>query len=226
MEISMRNKMYARRDFMDFTLIELLAVIAIIAILAALLLPSLSKVKAVSRQIQCCSNLKQIGLGLGSYTGDFNGWLPSPRTNNDLSMGLGRYWADRISSQVKASSYDDWRAKHGLFVCPSDKPGVENVVSSYTYVCIERNKTGNWDEVLLSAIKDSSGQGLVVDGWDNSNQPNYMIVGFLGESDVTRRVRTRHVSSTANILFADLHVTKKKGALGDSWLEEFDLRFH
>ncbi|MEM9414684.1 MAG: prepilin-type N-terminal cleavage/methylation domain-containing protein [Planctomycetota bacterium] len=59
-----------------FTLVELLVVISIIALLVAILLPALGAAKTSAKNLQCTSNLHQIGIGALSYAADFKDILP------------------------------------------------------------------------------------------------------------------------------------------------------
>jgi prepilin-type N-terminal cleavage/methylation domain-containing protein len=59
-----------------FTLIELLVVISIIALLVAILLPALGAARKSAKNVQCTSNLHQVGIGAQAYATDFKGLLP------------------------------------------------------------------------------------------------------------------------------------------------------
>ncbi len=91
-----------------FTLIELLVVVAIIAVLAALLLPAISMVRDAARRVVCASNLRQLGMGMATYAGDYRRQLPLIHHENNkqsnyyiyypgdtqlLTGGLGMLWA-------------------------------------------------------------------------------------------------------------------------------------
>ena len=76
-----------KRRVVGFTLIELLVVIAIIALLLAILMPALQRVKDQAKATRCLANLKQIGLAMHAYAGDYDYLLPRA----ELRPGVGIY---------------------------------------------------------------------------------------------------------------------------------------
>ncbi|MEP6663412.1 MAG: prepilin-type N-terminal cleavage/methylation domain-containing protein, partial [Verrucomicrobiota bacterium] len=67
---------FSKSNQAGFTLIELLVVLVIVALLAGLLLPALARAKTKAQRAACISNLRQIGLAVTAYAGDYEGKIP------------------------------------------------------------------------------------------------------------------------------------------------------
>lgn len=86
-----------------FTLIELLVVIAILAVLAALLFPVFSRARDRGHQVQCLSNLRQLGNGITLYQQDWDDRFPFAIDFWDRhTQNIWRSWDNKIPNASAA----------------------------------------------------------------------------------------------------------------------------
>jgi prepilin-type processing-associated H-X9-DG protein/prepilin-type N-terminal cleavage/methylation domain-containing protein len=130
-----------------FTLVEFLVVVAIISILALLVSASASKARQKAQQVQCISNLRQLGVGLQNILSGNEGYPPvMPWARRIAREGLGI-----PSSVTNYSQTGAWRCPGA--VCKTEDP--EPFYYGYNAFGVEV-KT-NATELILSTNSSASG---------------------------------------------------------------------
>jgi prepilin-type processing-associated H-X9-DG protein len=198
-EMNLRRK----QNVKAFTLLELLVVIAIIMILAAMLLPAISRSMVKAKQVQCLSQLRQVGLAMLSFAHDHQDRFPMQvpmnaggsieanreffLANTNLSFSSRHFVA--LSNEL---------ANPRLAACPADTTRS----AASTFATMTRSNISYW--VNYRASSGSSIQALAGD-WNVASVPGTTNL----EMAFTRALH----ETRGNVLFADGHVELRKTLL-------------
>lgn len=214
-----------------FTLVELLAVITVIAIVASLLLPALSRAKHRADAAVCQNNLRQIGIGLQSYLGDFERYPPQGYEYVLLASYVGEAYR---TNREDITLQPDWvKGGKSVYQCP----GFNRIPGFYSQW--DRRSYG-WNRFgVEDVLSDGAKAGFGMTGSFNPltkvppippkesqvQRPADMIVSgdalcffiFPARGGAMRRVNEASGVSQAELFFFDL-VAQRRGDSGAAFI--------
>jgi len=190
-------------------------VIAILGVLAALVTGGLSQVRAKAGQVNCAANLRQIGMGMATYSAEHNGYFPPHWGSNDR-MDLA--WYGFVAPYITDWDESPNAPMSKVFHCPSN-PRPYNPTQNYQSLAsntdqsygFNLNLSSNFQmyspyrkqvlakQAKLVVVADIPALGDTKDEVNSPSAAFYPVAGVVSK---------RH-SGAANFLFVDGHVENR-----------------
>jgi prepilin-type processing-associated H-X9-DG protein len=168
----------------------------VIALLLAILLPSLSKARALAQRVGCGSNLKQLALAWTAYLNDHDGrFYQGRRANVDYGgwKGLKSWWPRPLNKYVGLNDPNDvTEGDARVFCCPSDRGGIPGAFlrekayrvhgTSYqtNIFLIGQNRCGAFSDHTAVLDQEISKRLLNINRSDVANISRLLLIGDYG----------------------------------------------
>lgn len=220
------------RPAKGFTLVELLVVIGIIALLIAILLPSLRRARQSAQSVACMSNERQVGIAIQQYLHDSKGqYMPY------YSLSIGAWYRRLVADpDVWPNNARGYLPGYDVFFCPAYEH-VRSLTNPYlpgetgVQYAVRRGYISYGMNMGLTNDYRQAGYPEIVAKFTQLKKPTDTIVLVDAEHPVYRyglfyvhpyyiapasfdygAPALRHPNASANVLWADGHVTNVPAA--------------